>query len=602
MSEEYNFPRMKFNVALLNGNFYLSRGELGKAEREYLKALSVKSHNNTRWLVMYNLGLTYLKNKNYQKSIKYFQASDLTVQDAKKPWSAYHQLFAHFKSKNYRKYLELEKNATIEGLDEELHWEIKFMKAASFVDVNRETDAITEFLSIWKENSRISAWTNAIMLLYENRQFDRIVQLVEQYPKAENNRIFEYKIKSLLGSQKFKEALIAVDKRNLTGDDLIGLRQEVWLANKMYAALISAVTPLLRDERDKEKRLAYYLRLGDSYFSLQKYIQSKNQFYKALDLVKTPEKRSPILYNIILATLLYKDYASFLKEITQALRSESLTPRIRYSLTIMLTDYHIKDNRNRVAEEILEQYTRKFEYQKTKMYNKQILLLYQDQRYQKCFKLAQEPINTENEFQRKDRIILSGYCGKTKNEALATIALVDEEKKAGEWKYRRDELNLVLSEAFFLSEQFENSNKTLEKIDQTKITPKQSMDTQFLSINNSLLLNESDIAEKKLGDVNQYRESNRYISALYLKAKIKESQKDVKLAIRTLLRLYYSPDIETVEKQAILLKISTIYLANRLTEKAAETLKMVNFDAVSKSPKLAEQYHLVKAQIEEANK
>ncbi len=590
ISEKYSFPTMKFNVALLNGNFYLTNAKPEKAEREYQKALSVKTESKERWLVKYNLGLSYLKNSSFEVAEEYFRTTLSTTPEHRKPWSIYHQLYSLFQLKHYQRFLVLEKSAVFDELPQKLRWEIRFMKASALLHESRDKEAIAEFLTIWEGTRSRDAFGNAIKTLYKNKSFARLVQLINQFPEAETDDIFSYKIKSLLGSQKLKIALKEVEKRKLQGDHLINLRLKVWFANKMYDKVVVAIPPLLKDTRDKEKRLTYYLSLGDSYFSLQKYVKCKNQFYKALELAKEPEERSPIIYNIVLATYLYEDYASFLKESNQALKKENLTPDIRFALTVLLTDYYIQAKKTEEANIVMGYYTKHFSYQKTKIHNKRIQLLYSNKKYKKCSSLARNSVGPETDFQRKDRIILSGYCGKTKKESLASLVMIDNERKSGPWEYRKNELNFVLSQVYYNSGQFEKSNQLLEKLKKSKMASKQVLESRLLLASNNLLLKDPDKAEEELGDVNRYREYKKYVEALYLKAHIKRAQKDYHQAVRTLLRVYYLPDTSQLNKQRILISISEIYYENKLQKEAISYLNEVDYKSVKTHKSLKERY------------
>ena len=598
MGEKYNFPSMKFNVALLNGNYFLRKNDPASAEREYLHALSVKTADPNRWIGQYNLGLTYLKSGNFREAERRFQTGLGNLPEQRRPWSHYHLLYSLFRQGEYRRYLKLESEDSADGLKRELRSEIRFMKAISLLHTGREEEAIDEFLYVWRAEKSMPAFVAAVKTLYKNRRFRQLVRLVEQYPEAETDLLFGYRIKSLLASRQSSKALEEIENRKLTGDRLIALRLEVWFANKRYDKVIAEVSPLLKHTESAEKRRLYYASLGDSYFNLQKYVKSKNQYYRALELADGPKERSPILYNIVLATYLYRDYASFEKEIDRTLKREELLPDTRFRLTDLLTDHYIRNGRIESADSVLESYLQRFPHRKTELCNKRITLHYDSGNYGKCFSLAQSPVEGETEFQRRDRTILAGYCGRSQEESLAAIDLIQNERTKESREYRRAELDFVLSLAYSNVGQFSKSNELLESGKKSRRTKRQILESDLLMAGNSLRLESPDEAERALGDVNRYRENQKYVPALYLKAEIKKAQKDYHRAVGTLLRIYYRPETSPLERQRILLAIAELYQEAGTSDKAASYFGEIDYKSIANSTSLSNRYAKLKAALQ----
>ena len=587
---QYDVPAMRFGVALFSGHFHWGRGEFAQAEREYRQALSVAEAGENRWIALYNLALTHLQNGSFESAEELLGTEFENLPERLAHWVRYHRLFALFQLERYGSFLELEEERLTKRLEEKQQWEVRFMKAASLLHENRDDEAVSQFLRIWEGDGSVRAFEVAVRTLYRNNRFSRVVQLVDRYPEAETDLVFGYRIKSLLAERKFAESLHEIEKKKLTGDRLIDLRLEVWFANGMYTTVVKEITSLLQTTRDREKRAMYYLRLGDSYFSLQEYVKSKTQFYKALALISAPEERSPILYNLAVAAYLNGNYVSFAREASQALEKEQLTPDIRFRLTSLLVDHYIQIGNTEAAEFALEHYDRNFRYQNATLRSKRMTLAYTTEKYRKCFDLARKPAGEESDFQKKDRIIFSLLCARSKRESLASIALAQEELKRGEWKYRREELDFALSRAYYNSGKYEKSDALLGKVDRNRMAPERRLESHLLAAHNALLLEKPEEAEKRLGDVNRYRESKGYVRALHMKADIKRAQRDYNLAARTLLRLYYRSDTSAMDRQAILLKIAEILKEGDSPAEAESYFKEIDYSSIADDADLKGRY------------
>ena len=476
-------------------------------------------------------------------------------------------------------------------------WELKFMKAGSLLATGKNQAAINLFIKVWQEKRYLPAIVHAIKTQYQEKQFKAIINLMNQYPILDqNDELFTYKIKSLLGLQAFKTAKIEIEKQDFKNNRLAKLRLEVWFANNMYEKVISTIPPLLKTATDRDNRLIYYTSMGDAYFSLQKYVNSKSQYYKALQLTDDINKRSLMLYNIVLGTYLYKDYTSFLKETNLTLKEEPLTDDVRYSITMLLSDYYFQNGKATLADSILDFYTSHFNYQKTKTHNKRLLFLFQKESFDRCYSTAFQAIDTEDEFQRRDRMILLGHCSKTETQAKPAVVKLEKELSDPNNDYRKQELEYVLYLSYYYAKQHQNSVTSYQKV-KNNLTPELLLHTQFLLTESYLALKQPDEAEKVLGDNNQYRESGTYVKSLYFKSRIKQAQNNPNLAIRTLLRIYYLPETKKINQFAILLKIADIYLKTDNPEAADKYWKEVKYNSIRKVKPLKDLYFKLKSEI-----
>lgn len=597
--EQYNFPTMKFNVALLNGNHFFEKDFLKGAQSQYVKALSVDIESINEWIVQYNLSLVYLKSRQFKKAQASFIQSAKLIPEKINPWFYYHILYLVYQQNNYATYLNNFNKANLSKLDPQLMWELEFMRAGSFLATGKNQVAIDLFIKVWKEKRYFPAIVHAIKTQYQERQFKAIIQLIDQYPVLDqNDELFTYKIKSLMGLQQFKVAKAEIEKQNFKKDRLIKIRLEVWFANNMYEKIIQTIPPLLKTASDREKRLIYYTSMGDAYFSLQAYVKSKSEFYKALQLTDDINKRSPMLFNIVLGTYLYKDYTSFLKEANLTLKEERLTDDVRYSITMLLSDYYFHNGKADLADRVLGFYTRNFNYQKTKTHNKRLLYLFQTKSYDGCHKNAIQPVDVEDTFQRRDRLVLLGHCSKTEKQAKPAIDKIEKEMADPENSYRKEELEYVLALVYYYGNEHQKFISGIQPF-KKKLTPEVLFEMKFMLTNSHLSLKQPDMAEKELGDVNQYRENKTYVEALYLKSKVKQAQAKPDLAIRTLLRIYYLPETKKINQQVILMKIVDIYLKSEDYIEAEKYFKEVDNKQIKKVKQLNQLYIKLRSFIEE---
>ena len=157
-------------------------------------------------------------------------------------------------------------------------------------------------------------------------------------------------------------------------------------------------------------------------------------------------------------------------------------------------------------------------------------------------------------------------------------------------------MNYVLYLSYYYAKQHQNSVTRYQKV-KNNLTPELLIQTQFLLTDSYLALKQPDKAEKVLGDINQYRENGTYVKSLYFKSRIKQGQNNPNLAIRTLLRIYYLPKTKKINKYAILLKITDIYLKSNNPEAANKYWKDVHYNSIRKVKPLKDLYFKLKSEI-----
>ncbi|MCP4749592.1 MAG: tetratricopeptide repeat protein [Proteobacteria bacterium] len=596
-SLKYRFPEMKFHIALKDGNRFLENGRSDKAERQYLRAMSVDTSSRNYWMAQYNLGLCHLKQGEFEKAKEDF-VNLLHRQQNKGPkLLPYHLLYAYYQTSRPRKFMDFVGTMNPAEQEKPILLELNLMKGGVLLGLGKNEQAVKQFMWVWNHGKNVVALEYAAKAYYADGKFQRIIELVHDHPEVGSDILFTYEIKSLLAIRKFEEALSLLEKRSLKGEHLIQLRIEVWLANHRYHEIIARISPLLNNTLSKEKRLLYYLSLGDAYFNLQKYSESKNQFYKALKLTFEIQEQSLILYNIALTTYYYRDYVSFVKEINLILQRKKLSDEIRYNLTQLLVDYYQQNNQTAKADLTLKNYIENNEYQKSKAHIKRIRLLYRTGESSKCFELSQVKVGNESSYHRRDRIIMAGYCGNKTKNTTATIGLLKNELENKKETYRQNEVRFLLAQEYFNNNDYRRSLVNAKSLKKETLNPKVSQETQILLSRNYLRLGNLTEASKELGDVNPYRQTYQYSRALRLKAEIKYAQRKIDDAAKSFLRIYYHPKSATEEKQEVLIRIAEIYLEQEMAEEAKKYYLRLDTEIVLKNDDLKARFFVLQKEM-----
>ncbi len=597
---KYNFPKMKFYSALKTGNQAFKAERFKEAEKWYLRALSVDTNDRDYFTVQYNLSLCHLKQQDYQKAAKDFSELLHTSPENQTHWISYHLLFALYQLERSKEFIKHYEALSINTFEKSLVWEIQLMYGGILLSLNQNSKAAEVFLNIWKKTGQVLSLEFAVLTLFQDKNFKKIISLIQTSPQAKSDILYSYEIRSLLGARQFKKALQQLNKRDLTSEPFIQVGLEVWLANRLYDQIIDRVSKQLNKELQTETRLLYYLSLGDANFNLKKFPESKNQFYKALKLTKDPVKRSMILYNIALITFYSKDYPAFIKETQSVLQEDTLSKEIRYNLTQLLVSYYQQNQQLDKADITLEHYIKHYTYQKPKAKLKRIQLLYQAGNFDICYKLAEKQTKNESSLQRRDRIILAGYCGNPSGQEETIIHMIKKELKTEIKDYRENELEFLLAQAFYNTKQYKQSLKIAKKLNRQKLDKTAKFEVRLLLSNNHLHLKQLNQAIDELGEMNQYRQTVHYTKALRTLAEINLAQKKTNESVRVLLRIYYLPNVKPIEKQDTLLKIVEILTQQKLTTKATDYFEKIDREEVLKSDHLRPRYLKLQKTLSEA--
>ncbi len=559
-SIRYDFPEMKFHTALLNGVNAFRNNLFETAETLFFNALSVDVKNAEYNVALFNLGLTHLKLNRFENAYTDFKELLQLMPIESTNQLHYHILYCLYQLGKKSEFLAYLKQVDLLNFDDPHRWEIVHMHGSILLTVDSNAEAASLFFTLWNQSNQVSALESAVNALYREKRFEQInsLKLGEQSYLTETLFIFE--IKSLLGTQYNERALQKIEKATYSSDSFVQLQLEVWMANLQFKRIISYVSKLLNQSLPRDIRLLYYLSLGDAQFNLKNYGESKNQFFKALSLTNDPLRRSLIQYNIALITYYRKDYLSFIKETNLILANKDLTPEIRYNLTQLLVDYYQQNKQPEQVDRILETYARDYDFQKAKAKLKRLQLLYQNRFYKKCFRLANEQEPLENFYQKRDRIILFGYCGNHENKANRVIDTLAENLKQEPENYRIDEVNLVLAEAYFLKGDYKSSRWLAKKLTLVKLNKDVTFRNRLLLVDSYIHLSHYTQAEKELGHMSQYRQTKYNSKALELNAEIQATNSDIDGSVRSLLRIYYEPNATPKSKNESLIRISEIYL------------------------------------------
>ncbi|MCP4294772.1 MAG: tetratricopeptide repeat protein, partial [Proteobacteria bacterium] len=565
----YETPEMKYYSAFLNGTQYFKKNNFPDAERSYTKALSHQLDETTQHAASYNLALTYLKEEKLKESLDLFKTMETDPQN----WLHYHQLYIHYLLKEDQQFIEIFNHHEKESWQVEHLQDLLFMNASIYLSRGEYSKAATGFIALWNKTKQVAALEYTAKAFYRNRNYKKVVGLTKSIKTSESDILFSYRIRSLLGLREFNKAELELKARNIQGDKLIELRMEVWLASKQYKKITEIIPVLLQQSLSKDKRIFYYLSLGDVYFNLQEYPKSKNQFYKALAIAETSSKRSVIYYNIVLSTFFSDDKVSFLREIDQILKKKELSDNIRYNLMLLQVDYYFTEGDRLAADDILTVYIQKYLHKRNQAYLKRIKLLFKDQQFKQCFYLAQTPPGVEDVFQSRDRLIIGAKCSRTRDEDRYVVRILSREL-AKKDSYRINELSFILAKAYFKLKQYGKSVEKLENLDLGDAHETIKIQAKLLLAENYLLLKKAKKAQSVLGDVNLLRHSSYYPDALLLSSNITEAQSRTGEALRSMLRIYYLKTTPVKEKQNLLLKMTNLMVKKKDKKKALKYYKL----------------------------
>ncbi|NQU65231.1 MAG: tetratricopeptide repeat protein, partial [SAR324 cluster bacterium] len=562
-TRKFEFPEMMFHIALLNGNLFFKQNRFKKAQDEYIRAMAIDNNSQDYWIAQNNLGLAYLKLNQYPFAEKVFLNLMKSAHGAPPDQLRYHLIYAQYQQSKTDPSWGAFSPIDFPSLKQEQLIELMLIKAGTLIRLNKLEAAKIVFRKIWLLTKQTDALEFIVKIHYDLQQFDKSVKLVREHPDHYSDTLVIYEVKSFLAMRKFNEAKEVIRRIPEDREPFIKLRLEVWTAVHDYRTIITFVSDILKQPLDREKRRFYYLNLGDAYFNLQQYKKSKNQFYRALGLTKESSLKSFILYNIALCSYYYDDQSSFFKEVKQLLDQKDVTSEVRYNLTILLAESYQKTENFAQADKSLEQYSLSYSYNLAGIHIKRIRLLFQNNYLKQCVKLSREGVKGENDYQRRDRIIMFGYCANAIQRQSEAIKIIQLEIQTDKRSYRKNELNFVLAQAYFQAENF-NRSLVLSKSLLTKaLTTKVRQDTQLLLTQNRLHLKHPQEAIIQLGDVNQYRITGQYIESLQLKSEIELALELYHKAYRTLLRLYYLPISSAFVQQTALLSLTEGFLKEK---------------------------------------
>ncbi len=595
----YDFPEMKFHTSFLNGVNAYGKENFDLAGKFFLQAMSTDVENSDYNIALFNYGIIQLKQKKYAEALQQFQQLLKLMSGKQSPLLQYHILFCLYQLNEQEKFFNTLTQTDANALSKVQHHELKMMKANILVTKDQHQMAVKLYLSVWEDSRDISALEFAVVSLYRDKGYQQILSLLKQNDDVQSEIIFIYEVRAFLGSQNYPLALSKIQKANYSSEAFIELQLEVWLANRKFTTIIKEVTKHLRKSLSDETRLLYYLSLGDAHFNLEDFGNSKNQFFKALNLTDDPLRKSLIQYNIALITYYTKDYPSFLRETEIILSNSYLTPEIRYNLIQLKVDYYRNINQPEKVDDELRAYVENYSFQRAKAKLKRLQLLLFFRNYQKCHELAQNADPTENQFQAKDRHILIGHCGVKSNQTESAISALTKALKQKPKNYRIDEINLLLGEGYFQKGDYKSSLWLSSKLKSRNLNKEITNRNTMLLVDSTIHLKRHDDAKKELGGLSQYRETPYYSTALKLSAEISASNDDTDSSARSLLRVYYKTDTSVADKAKVLLRISEMYLHDSNESEAKRFFTKIDTKDISSSPSLNKRYQALSSKLKE---
>jgi len=596
-NQVFKLPEMKFYVAILDGNLFLRQNLHKKAEAAFLKALSIDSRSPDYLVAQYNLGLTHLKLHQYRAAEIDFSDLLKIGFDGKIEQIRYHLAYSLYQQAKATEALHIVNALDTATFNRSQKTELLMMKAGSLLQVGKNEQASQTFSDIWSRFKNPESLEFIIQILYDQQQYKKALELANQQPDHQTDTLHLYKIKSLLALRLFKEAQFAMDQISTEDDQVTELRLKVWSANEKYKKIIKHVSRRLNASLPPKKRLYYYLSLGNAYFNLQQYRDSKIQFFRALNLTEEPELKSLIYYNIALSSYYYGDHTSFLNEVNLVLQRKLIPDEIRYNLTLLLAEFYQKTDKTAQADRIYREYEQKHAYNQASIHIKRIRLWYQNKNFKKCSELSQGKMVTENRYQHRDRLIMFGYCTNSIQRPLAVIKKIKTETEKTSDTYRLNELHFILAQAYAGTDQYSRSLTLAKNLIKQDLNSTVRKDTQLLISHNLLKMNKPRKAKIELGEIDQYRSTGQYTQSLHLSGEIQFKLKQYHKAYRTLLRIYYLPGSTNMDRHLSLLRLSEGYLAEKDLKSARKHFDMINPAAFSMERGGTQRYAILKESL-----
>lgn len=555
------FPNLRFYSTLTQGNYYFKNKQYKKAQSAYFQALSADTENKSYWKTHYNLGLSYLASEKYTKALTSFS---LILKQRPSPFTvqvAYHRLFSLFKLKSFKPFKKLLSSLSIEDFNHTQRIEVLSMAGVLEHHFGDKDDAISYFIAAWKESKNSIFLSYAVQSLYQNKKYQKIVQLVDSHPLVKNDSepVLNYYIKSLLALEKNQIALEEILKHDFTSAPFNALKIEVWFVNNQNQEIIDFITSRLRKKQPDLIRQSNYLSLGDAYFNLQQHLKAKTQYYKALHLTSEVDRRSSILFNIATVSQLMNDSSSFQQEVLSILSEQQLSTDIRFNLTILLTNSYVQSKLLSEADAVLKDYLLKFQYKETEISLKRAVILHQQGRLEACFKLSKKAKKGETLFQKTDRYIALSNCSQTRGEHKQAIRLL-KDSILKDPSYRIDERYHRLAYQLFATNQYQAALQQIKNIrlDQSLEADKQNV--LLLHANILKNLKREKEALLVLGDLDPYKLINKYVEASILKSALLTSLQKFSEAEKTLLKASYLKGHPSSAKAKLQLKLGEINL------------------------------------------
>ena len=118
-----------------------------------------------------------------------------------------------------------------------------------------------------------------------------------------------------------------------------------------------------------------------------------------------------------------------------------------------------------------------------------------------------------------------------------------------------------------------------------------------MSVNSLVHLENFEKADAKIGDIDQYRQSEYYSAALTLRAEIDAAKTNIDDAVRSLLRVYYLPKVEKSIRLNSLLRTSEILIENDRILEAKNYFRKIKPNQISESDSNFVRYQKVKEQL-----
>lgn len=297
------------------GLIHYRKGNIQKAEKNWLISSQM---NPIYYLPLYNLGILYANEKNYNKAVQYFERV-LAIKGEEDSQVLKKLAFMHRNLGNYRQSLVLWRRiASIEGETAEYHRETGYIHI-QLGNPRRALSALLEAIKI----SPNDPWVNYYLsLAYQDSHPEKGVEFAKKaYHLAPENSVFLYNwlhgLHTLADKEAISEILRDIDISIINSADFGGLLIDaaIFVDNRDF---INNLFPVLLEKNLVDQTL--FFNVGGYYYLNENYKRAIEIYLKGSEIATDPTR---FFLNIAKSYFVLEDYNNSIKWATRVVAREN---------------------------------------------------------------------------------------------------------------------------------------------------------------------------------------------------------------------------------------------------------------------------------------